>query len=101
MQHRRASHKHNRASHEAQRSASGINEGLLQNHIIMKKIITVIAIVFIALSLNAQAPHPNGGDNPLDNGNARVPGGGAPVGGGLFVLLGLGAAYGLKKWGSK
>ncbi len=68
----------------------------------MKKIITLIAIVFIAVSLNAQAPpHPNGGDNPLDNGNARVPGGGAPIGGGLFVLLGLGAAYGVKKWGSK
>lgn len=28
---------------------------------------------------------------------ATVPGGGAPIGGGLFVLLGLGAAYAGKK----
>jgi len=25
-------------------------------------------------------------------------GGGAPIGGGLFILLGLGAVYGGKKW---
>ena len=29
--------------------------------------------------------------------SGNVPGGGAPIGGGLFILIGLGAAYGGKK----
>jgi len=41
------------------------------------------------------APPPPG--NHGTSGNDSL-GGGAPIGGGLFILLGLGAAYGGKKW---
>ena len=38
-------------------------------------------------------------DPPSSHGaTGNQPGGGAPIGGGLFILLGLGAAYGGKKW---
>jgi len=44
----------------------------------------------------AQGPPPPPGDHGSSGNNA--PGGNAPIGGGLFILLGLGAAYGTKKW---
>jgi len=64
---------------------------------IMKKLILTIVIAFMAIGLYAQPPHPNGGDDPNASGNARVPGGGAPIGSGLAVLMSLGAVYGIKK----
>ena len=55
-----------------------------------------ILIVFLILSLNLSAQpdppssgHGQSGDQPN--------GGGAPIGGGLLILLGLGAGYGAKK----
>ncbi len=60
------------------------------------KTITLVAILSL-VSFNGFAqvppPPPNGGHGQSGNQN----GGSAPIGGGLFVLLGLGAAYGGKK----
>ncbi len=66
--------------------------------------------LFVAISLltalpfltNAQTESPGAKDDVSAQNDApdtRGPGGGgpAPVGGGLFILLGLGAAYGGKK----
>ena len=67
----------------------------------MKNIIKLIAVLFLTLgsyTVSAQPP------DPPDNGNGsggsqsdKLDGGGAPIGGGLFVLLGLSAAYGGRK----
>jgi len=63
----------------------------------IKRIITTSVFIFTITLLSAQiAPPPNngGGDvskTPEQGGNTPV------VGGGLFILLGLGAAYGAKK----
>jgi hypothetical protein len=66
----------------------------------MKKYRKLLATLVFTLSftaLLAQAPPPpNGGSNPTSSGNTPV-GNGAPIGSGLFILLGLGAAYGGKK----
>lgn len=62
----------------------------------LAKVFFFIAI-FCFLISNAIAqgppPPPSGGHGQSDN----QPGGGAPVGSGLVILLGLGAAYGGKK----
>ncbi len=62
----------------------------------MRKIKIILASIFIVLlstGLMAQ-PDPPGGHG---SGDDEAPGGGAAIGGGLFVLLGLGAAYGGRK----
>lgn len=64
----------------------------------MKKISIIIAAV-LALTISsatyAQAPPPP----PPDHGSSgNQNGGNAPIGSGLLVLLGLGAAYGGKKY---
>jgi hypothetical protein len=60
----------------------------------MKKAILTIAIVLGSICLYAQpVPPPSG--NGL-NGNQPA-GGGAPIDGGLSILLALGAAYGASK----
>jgi len=65
-----------------------------------KRITNIIQILtiafFISLSYSSLAqppPPPSGGSN--NSGNQL--GGNAPIGGGLFILLGLGAAYGGRK----
>ncbi len=66
----------------------------------MKKIILILVCLvwLFSNSLLAQGsqppPDPPGGHGSGSN----QTGGNAPVGGGLFILLGLGAAYGGKKW---
>ncbi len=66
----------------------------------MKKIIAQIVLV-IAITLSSQAllaqgpPPPPGGHG--ETGNQPAEGGGAPIGGGLGILLALGAAYGGRK----
>jgi hypothetical protein len=69
----------------------------------MKKSITTTLSVFILVLLlnfatpalaNDPAPPPPPGHGQGGN----VPGGGAPVGEGLIILVALGAAYGYKKW---
>ena len=61
-----------------------------------------ILSIFIALTLvlwtgtafSQSVPPPPSSHGVSGN---QAPGGGAPIGGGLFILLGLGAAYGSKK----
>ncbi len=67
----------------------------------MKKRQKIVLTVFFALSL-MMAQNSFAGTTPPDppgshgtTGNQA--GGSAPIGGGLFILLGLGAAYGSKK----
>ena len=72
----------------------------LKNKKNMKNIFKIIAISFIMvlailISTPVQADPPGMPDNHGTNGD--VPGGGAPIGGGLFILLGLAAAYGGRK----
>jgi len=57
----------------------------------------VLSASFILFAVNgfSQAPPPPPGSGHGQSGNQN--GGSAPIGGGLFVLLGLGAAYGGKK----
>ena len=56
-------------------------------------IITLIILAVTSANIHAQAPPPP--PNHGETGN--VPGGNAPIASGLFILLGLGAAYGGKK----
>ncbi len=69
------------------------------------KILTItLLIVVVSLftnDLNAQTdppPPPPSGHGGSTN---QPPGGGAPIGSGLFILIGLGAAYGAKKLHAK
>jgi len=62
------------------------------------KILTIALLIAVAtfITTNAKAddpPPPPPGHGETGN----VPGGGAPIGGGLFILLGLGSVYGSKK----
>ncbi len=61
-----------------------------------KTIITLLIIIASVTTTNllAQVPPPP----PPDHGQTgNQSGGNAPIGGGLFILIGLGAAYGGKK----
>ncbi len=66
----------------------------------MKKYIVLFSLLFSLLlwsnNANAQTvpPPPNGGHGQSTN---QAAGGSAPIGGGLFILLGLGIAYGGRK----
>ncbi len=60
----------------------------------IKSILLSLFFIVILSSLNAQPDPPGGGHG---NGSNEAPGGGVPIGSGLFILLGLGAAYGGKK----
>ena len=55
-------------------------------------IITVATLITATVKADEPPPPP-----PSDGSSGNVPGGGAPIGSGLFILLGLGAAYGGKK----
>ena len=62
----------------------------------MKKIIIITAIaisLFLPVILSAQ-PHPNGGNNPVTNGNKPVgETNGAPIGSGTELLVMFSAVY--------
>ena len=63
------------------------------------RIAIVVLFVSVAYTVSAQdgpPPPPGGGSNTSGAGGNNL-GGNAPIGGGLFVLLGLGAAYGGRK----
>ena len=62
----------------------------------MKKILLITLLIVASvttINLFAQAPPPP----PAHSSTGNQPGRNAPIGGGLFILLGLGAAYGGKK----
>ena len=61
-----------------------------------KTIITLLIIIASVTTTNvfAQVPPP---PPPGHGQTGNQPGGNAPIGGGLFILLGLGAVYGGKK----
>jgi len=59
--------------------------------IIYKTLITLL-IIFCTLGTMAQGGPPNPPSDP-GTGDNNTQGGGAPIGGGLFILLGLGGAY--------
>jgi len=60
----------------------------------IKFILTGLFILFLSIGIMAQGPPDPPGEH---GGDGDVPGGNAPIGGGIFILLGLGAAYGGKK----
>ncbi len=63
---------------------------------IKRTILTLIILISLSISFTAiaQAPPPP----PPDHGSTgNQNGGNAPIGSGLFILIGLGAAYGGKK----
>lgn len=67
------------------------------NRAIIKLFRICILFVIISLSYSSFAqdpPPPPGGASGGTNTDANRQGAGAPIGGGLFILLGLGAAYG-------
>lgn len=67
----------------------------------LNKILTLAAVILVSISLSAQSPPPpnnDGGSTSSDpSGAGNTVGGNAPIASGLFILLGLGAAYGGKK----
>ena len=66
-------------------------------NLIKKVALTMLIIIGLTLSFNSMgqgAPDPPSGDHGQ---SGNQPGGNAPIAGGLFILLGLGAAYGGKK----
>ncbi len=63
----------------------------------MKKVIIILVVIIATVTttnLLAQVPPP---PPPAHDQTGNQEGRGAPIGGGLFILLGLGAAYGGKK----
>ncbi|MBE9480665.1 MAG: hypothetical protein IMY69_03095 [Bacteroidetes bacterium] len=55
-------------------------------------LIVLITVAFTSVDIFAQGPGPPPPPDHSSIGNQNK--GGAPIGGGLFILLGLGAAYG-------
>ncbi len=66
----------------------------------MKKVISILSVLiftlFFAINVNAQVMGPSNPPGGPEAGDQPI-GGGAPVGSGLFILLGMGAAYGSRK----
>lgn len=57
-------------------------------------LLVFIIIAFTSVDIFAQIPNPPSAPNHNTTDNTDGNGGGAPIGSGLFILLGLGAAYG-------
>lgn len=64
---------------------------------ILSKFIPLIFFVFLTFNLYSQITPPPPPDEHALKGDQRTPGGGAPIDGGLFFLLGLGTVYGAYK----
>lgn len=60
------------------------------------KIFAIIISMFIGTLSFAQLAEPGGGDGSTP-GDSGIAGGGAPIGSGLLIVLGMGIAYGAKK----
>ncbi len=61
------------------------------------KILFIAAAVCFSISVLAQAPPPPPGNAQTGGGGSDGPVGGAPIDGGLGILLALGTAYGARK----
>ena len=59
------------------------------------KTFAILLLVGAAYTVSAQPPPPPNGSNDNNDGNKLD--GGAPISGGVFILLGLGLVYGGKK----
>lgn len=59
----------------------------------IKKVVLVIAFGLLSIILMADPPDPDGDGS---GGGGPLPGGGAPVGSGLALFIGLAATYGAK-----
>ncbi len=57
----------------------------------------ILLLVGASITVFSQPPPPPNGGTGGDNNDTNKLGGSAPIGGGLFILLGLGAAYGGRK----
>lgn len=70
-------------------------------NLIFNSIRNILLVAALTISFNSIAqgppPPPPGGAGGATNTGNNSNGGSAPIGGGLFILLGLGAAYGGKK----
>ncbi|MBN2175837.1 MAG: hypothetical protein JW731_17030 [Bacteroidales bacterium] len=64
----------------------------------MKKVIQILAIAFVILVPVILSAQPQPWDPAWNGGEGAYPvGGGAPIGGGLLILLSLAIGYGSKK----
>ena len=59
-------------------------------------LLTILFATNVSPLLASDPPDPPGQGH--GTGNDLPPGGGAPIGGGTFILMGLAAAYGGRKW---
>ena len=59
------------------------------------RLIMIMSFSFISLGLFADPPGMPGGHGETGD---QVPGGGAPIGAGIGLLVALGSAYGAFKW---
>ncbi len=67
-------------------------------HKIKVTVLIAILSLFSAVGFSQPPPPPGGSSGPSEGGGSgNELGGSAPIGGGLFILLGLGAVYGGKK----
>jgi hypothetical protein len=62
-----------------------------------KSIAALITITLLTINLSGYAGAPPPPPPPGHNSTGNVPGGGAPIAGGIGILLAMGAAYGGKK----
>jgi hypothetical protein len=68
----------------------------------MKKILILITILTLgAATLNAQGPPPVPPSSANNGGTNGPVGGSAPIGGGIVMLLTMGAGYAIKKLSDK
>ena len=61
------------------------------------KAFAILLFVGASYTVSAQPPPPPGGSGGGGGTQGEKLGGNAPIGGGLFILLGMGLAYGGKK----
>jgi len=66
----------------------------MKNIVIKLMLIVAISVSSLPLLAGGGSPPP---PPPIHGGGGNVNAGNAPIGGGLFILLGLGAAYGGRK----
>jgi hypothetical protein len=64
-------------------------------------LITITLLIVNFSILSAQDPPPPNGNGGAPSGNNIPVGGGAPISGGLLILVALGACYGVKKYFGK